>query len=236
MKKLTTLFITIILLLVLAIPSSSLAATQSYKIPTFTITAVVRNTSVTIYTNNFPANDTFKVLMNKIGTKGINGIKVTTINSGKGGSFSATFTIPNALKGYKQIAIRLQSTTGSGYYSYNWFYNTTTGKSGKPSNGTIYKGIPTFSIKAVVRNQSVTIYTNNFPASQKFNVLMNYIGTRGINGILVDTINSGKGGSFSATYTIPGALKGQKQIAIRLQSATGSGYYSYNWFYNNTTK
>ncbi len=62
------------------------------------------------------------------------------------------------------------------------------------------------------------------------------MGTRGINGIQVDTIKSGNGGSFSATFTIPSALKGYKQIAIRLQSTTGSGYYAYNWFYNNTTK
>jgi hypothetical protein len=239
MKKLTTSFAILIVLLVLIFPTTAFAAPESSKIPTFTITGVVRDTSVTIYTNNFPANDTFVVLMNKIGTRGVNGIRVTSINSGKGGAFSATFTIPNALKGLKQIAIRLESTTGSGYYSYNWFYNSTSGKSnGTPggSKGTGYKGIPTFTINAVVRNTSVTIYTNNFPAKQTFKVLMNTMGTRGINGIQVDTIQSGNGGSFYATFAIPAALKGQKQIAIRLQSTTGSGYYAYNWFYNNTTK
>jgi hypothetical protein len=211
------------------------ASSSQATIPTFTITAVERNTSVTIRTSNFPKNTNFDVLMNKIGTKGINGIKVTTTNSGNGGSFTATYTIPAELKGLKQIAIRLQST--SGYYAYNWFYNnTTTGSSGNGNgNGSgTYKGIPTFSISAVVRNSTVTILTNNFPKNMKFNVLMNYIGTQGRNGVLVDTINSGSGGAFSATFTIPSEFHGLKQIAIRLESS--SGYYAYNWFYNTTTK
>jgi hypothetical protein len=36
-----------------------------------------------------------------------------------------TFEIPPALYGLSQIAIRLQSAD-SGYFAYNWFYNTTT--------------------------------------------------------------------------------------------------------------
>lgn len=62
--------------------------------------------------------------MGKMGTKGINGIPVTTINSGVGGSFNATFDIPASLAGSNQIAIRLESTTG-GFFAYNWFYNNT---------------------------------------------------------------------------------------------------------------
>jgi hypothetical protein len=58
--------------------------------------------------------------------------------------------------------------------------------------------------------------------------------TRGINGFEVATTKSGDGGSFTATYSIPQALKGHDRIAIRLQSS--AGYYSYNWFYNNTTE
>jgi hypothetical protein len=35
------------------------------------------------------------------------------------------------------------------------------------------------------------------------------------------------------TFDIPASLKGSYQIAVRLQSNTGSGYFAYNWFYNN---
>jgi hypothetical protein len=59
-----------------------------------------------------------------MGTKGINGIKVASTASGKGGAQQLTYNIPAALKGSYQIAIRMQSPT-SGYFAYNWFYNHT---------------------------------------------------------------------------------------------------------------
>jgi hypothetical protein len=36
-------------------------------------------------------------------------------------------------------------------------------------------------------------------------------------------------------FHIPKSLQGSYRIAIRLQSPS-TGHYSYNWFYNNTTK
>src|SRR3990172_9792912 len=92
--------------------------------------------------------------------------------------------------------------------------------------------IPTFAVLSVVRDQTVTIRTASFPANQKFEVRMGGIGAQGRNGSLVTTTDSGAGGAFTATYPIPAALRGQSQIAIRLESL--SGYYSYNWFWNNT--
>ncbi|MGH2524188.1 MAG: LysM peptidoglycan-binding domain-containing protein, partial [Anaerolineales bacterium] len=92
---------------------------------------------------------------------------------------------------------------------------------------------PAFRIVSVVRDQSVTIQTANFPANQRFDVLMGAYSTQGINGTKVTTTDSGSGGTFSATYTIPAAFTGARRIAIRLQSA--SGFFSYNWFWNNST-
>ncbi|MGH8059178.1 MAG: LysM peptidoglycan-binding domain-containing protein [Candidatus Entotheonellia bacterium] len=94
--------------------------------------------------------------------------------------------------------------------------------------------IPTFGIIGVVRDEWVTIRTANFPAGYKFDVLMGEYGTRGIGGAYVTTIDSGQGGSFTATVPIPRDFWGYQRIAIRLQGA--SGYHSYNWFYNNTTQ
>lgn len=94
--------------------------------------------------------------------------------------------------------------------------------------------VPTFSIAAVVKDTSVTIQTANFPANTKFDVRMGAYGTAGVNGTYVTTIDSGNGGAFSATYTIPAGLQGSRRIAIRLESKT-SGYFSYNWFWNSTT-
>ncbi len=52
------------------------------------------------------------------------GTVVGTTNSESGGTFVFTYTIPDGLKGQSRIAIRMDATSG-GYYSYNWFWNTT---------------------------------------------------------------------------------------------------------------
>jgi len=94
-------------------------------IPTFSIVGVVRNSTVTIRTYNFPAGLNFDVYMGPMGTRGIGGYYIGTFNSGAGGTFVKTFNTPSQLYNHNQISIRSQNT-GTGYYSYNWFYNNTT--------------------------------------------------------------------------------------------------------------
>lgn len=208
--------------------------TAYYGIPTISILEVNEDEAVTIKTYNYPADKDFQVLMGKIGTRGVGGILVTTLNSGDGGSFEATFDIPEELKGDYQIAIRLQ-TADNTFYSYDWFYNS---PDAAPASGGAtalpgYTGIPTFSISAVVADSKVTIQTSNFPAGFEWKVLMGKMGTRGVGGTEVTTVSSTEGGSFSETFTIPAALQGEAQIAIRLESTVG-GFYAYNWFYTST--
>lgn len=104
-------------------PIVSAPAPAPAVIPTIAILSVVEDESVTIRANNYPANTIFDVLMGKMGTNGLNGIKVDSVNSRNGGTFTATFEIPRKLRGEDQIAIRLESS--SGHYSYNWFKNIT---------------------------------------------------------------------------------------------------------------
>lgn len=205
--------------------TATVSSGASGVVPTFTITDVVKDTSVTVRTSNFPAGKDFTVRMGPYGTLAIGGTVVATTSSGAGGSFEATYSIPASLAGSYRIAIRMDSADG--YYAYNWFYNNTV--SMVPG----YSGIPTFSILSVVRDDKVTIRTNNFPAGLDFTVRMGAYGTKGIGGTVVATTNSGAGGTFDATYSIPDGLKGSDRIAIRLESS--AGYYAYNWFWNNTT-
>ena len=92
-------------------------------IPTFSISSVVRDTSVTVLTANFPANQDFVVSMGPLNDQGLGGVTVATTNSGAGGAITATYSIPTALLGTAQISIRMQSAAG--YYSFNWFWNAT---------------------------------------------------------------------------------------------------------------
>ncbi len=93
-------------------------------IPIFMVSSVVKDSSVTIKTTNFPKDVEFKVLMGKYGTKGIGGTLVATTDSGDGGTLTLSYDVPKSLKGLDRIAIRLEATSG-GYYAFNWFWNNT---------------------------------------------------------------------------------------------------------------
>ena len=207
------------------------AASASVPVPVFTVTNVEKDSTVTIKTDNFPADHTFIVTMGAIGTRGIGGVEAATTYSGTGGSFTAIYDIPDALKGSGQIAIRLEATAG-GYYSYNWFWNDEAATFGTGGPYTTYTGIPTFDVTYIVKDATATIKTHNFPAHKDFVVRMGAYGTLGIGGTVVATTNSESGGTFTMTYNIPDDLKGQSRIAIRMD-ATSGGYYSYNWFWND---
>jgi hypothetical protein len=209
--------------------------TSPSTVPSFDITAVVADKTITIKTANFPAGYTFNVLWGPLGNQGKDGIESSSIKSGRGGEITATLDIPAQVQGMSRIAVRLESTTG-GFFSYNWFNNTTRGTT--PTTPTTptppAPKAGTFSIFSVVADKSVTIKTANFPANKTYTVLMGPLGTRGVDGIKAGTVESGKGGELTFTIDIPSQVQGMRIIAIRLESTTG-GYYSYNWFYNKTT-
>ncbi|RME05639.1 MAG: hypothetical protein D6803_08540 [Anaerolineae bacterium] len=194
-----------------------------------------KGVNVTIAPSNFPPNDTFWVRMNWMGTKGIAGEIVATVTTDASGNLSSkTYNIPSWLAGATQIAIRLESPY-SGYYAYNWFWNNTTGGSSGTTPPSGYVGYPTFAIAAVTQNTNVTIAPSNFPPNDTFWVRMNWMHTQGIAGEIVATVTTDASGNLSSkTYNIPSWLAGATQIAIRLESPH-SGYYAYNWFWNNTT-
>jgi len=250
----TSAILLVVLVVLLVGPSIAISST----IPTIYITSVNRDQNVSLQTYNYPPNQDFVVTMGPMGSLGINGYYVDTINSKDGGSFAVeNLAIPPQLYGSTQIAIRLQSPQG--YYSYNWFWNNTAnvGTGGAPENSATtatsvyagmpvnpgtpgYTGIPTIGIDSVVQDNKVTLHTHNFPANQVFKWTMGPIGTQGINGIPVvgfEAWDSGAGGDQTLTLPIPPELYGSYQISIRAQ--TGHPwpypYYAYNWFYNNTT-
>lgn len=209
-------------------------------IPTFSVTSVTAGQSVTIRTNNFPANMTFAVTMGKMYTRGIDGINVGQIQSGSGGALTATFTIPAALANDARISIRAQTAHANPYYAFNWFHNTggTGGGDTGSDGGTqpiIYSGTPSFTVCSVTRDGNMTIQTRNFPTNQTFAVTMGPMYSQGIGGYSVGTLASEGNSSARYTFNIPAALHGSYRIAIRAQTGHAYPYYAYNWFYNNTT-
>jgi len=249
MRNVSALLLVAVLLAILGPVDGMAAETASSPaaIPTFAIKAVQRNMYVTIQTDNLPANDTFYVTMGPFGGRGINGYDVATQNSGSGGRITVTYAIPVAMRGAHKIAIRLESTS-SGYYAYNWFYNTdanldllaeplppTPPVSTSSNPAVVFSGTPYFYISAVKKGDTVTISNYKLPPRDEFDVRMNWMGTRGIAGAIVETIDTNKHGKLTEselTFDIPDFLQNSYKIAIRLQS-TKSPYYAYNWFNNN---
>ena len=107
-----------------ATPEPTATPKPVIKYPSFSITAVKANESVSIKGINFPENTDFVVKMGKMWTAGIGGIEAATFNSGAGGELEATFAIPAGLKDMIRISIRMDGT--GGWYAYNWFWNNST--------------------------------------------------------------------------------------------------------------
>ena len=199
--------------------------------PTIFIVSVDRDTSVTIRARNLPRDYEFRVRMGQMGTRGVRGTIVDYFNSGDGGTRTLTFDIPSRFHGDRQVAIRIEATSGVRYFAYNWFFNNTAGTSNGGTNGG-FSGFPTMRIQSVVRNSTVTVRFRNLPPNDVFKLMMNHFGTRGRNGIIVKSIETGVGGSKTMTFSIPSHLRGSTRIAIRIESKTGSGFFAYNWFFN----
>lgn len=212
--------------LALALLVSVVGTSSAGTVPTISITTVVKDTSVTISGQYFPKNQTFTVRMGPYGTYAKGGIVVGKVETGSKTTFKQTFTIPADLAGRYRIAIRMDSAQG--FYSFNWFYNDVDGP-----NIPDYNGYPIFNISQVEKNVSVTVVTYNLPPGETFTVRMGEYGTLGKGGIVVDTLDSGEGGTLTPKFMIPASLADNGRIAIRMDSSTG--YYAFNWFYNNTT-
>jgi LysM repeat protein len=198
------------------------------------VTSVVEDKSVSFKAGNLQPNKTYSVYLDRKNSNDkVTGQWIAYVTTDANGFVSTTVQIPDSYKDRRELSLRLVSSDGKTFVATSWFLNATS--TGGTGSGTVAGAIPTFSILAVVRDDSVTIQTYNFPANKQFSVLMGKMGTQGINGIQVDKIKSDKDGSFKATFSIPEKLQGRSQIALRLEATDGSGYYAYNWFYNSTT-
>jgi hypothetical protein len=170
-----------------------------------------------------------------------------------GGAISRSLTVGHVPPGSMiDVSVQLRAPDESGSYRGYWrFLDSKGGDFGLTSGGSVwvdikveedssgedssadgYTGYPMIDILEVEGGQSVTIKVKNLPAQDKFNVMMNYYGTLGENGTIVDSFLTGDGGKITATFQIPDYLKDQASIAIRLESPY-SGYYAYNWFINS---
>lgn len=215
------------------------------EIPVFAIKEIKEGESVTVLTYDFPADRDFEVMMGKNGTRGVKGIVVATLNSGKGGTFEATVNIPAELKDEGIIAIRMESKTG-GYYAYNWFVNKTgvvvpvkpvPEKPGttKPAPDTSKPAQPVgkkayITILDVNPDTWVKVRADNLPANQTFTIRIGTYYNFFRDYVVVGSFDSGSGGSFEWTSDLPAVTRGVRLVTVRIDSAQRA--YAFNAFKN----
>jgi hypothetical protein len=230
-NKLTNLILMAILLAtaILALPRGVSAA-----VPSFDITGVRQDDTITVRTKDFPANVKFTVRMDVAGNQAVDGIVVSELNTGLGGAFEVSFRIPAELRGKQTLSVRFDSAEG--YYAFNWFNNKTQGTSPStnpsspisiPNTGT--SGKPYLDIVGVKKNTTITVEAYNLPANTDFKVRVGPFKTFSTDYVVVKTVNSGATGAIRFNLDLPTVVKDVETVTVRMD---GSGRYAYNAFTN----
>jgi hypothetical protein len=202
--------------------------------PLTTIVSSVAKTSVEVKVTNLPKEIDFAVTIGAFGTRGIGGVKVDEFNSGDGGTQTFTFDVPAAYAENHKLAIRLDSGI---WYAYDWWVNnpaavssTTPTTTTPASSCTGWCKIPSTSFVSL-DGSTVTFMAYDFEPNTQWQVFMGAFGTRGVDGVFVQTLTSDADGTFSIMSEIPVSLIGLDKIAIRYEQVDGP-YYAYDWFNN----
>jgi hypothetical protein len=175
---------------------------------------VKEDKTVTLVGTNLRANTRYTVYLSKYGKYPTNAILVGFAVTDGNGSFTKTFKIPGKLVDIAKISINIASSHGD--TASNWFINASS------TNNTPGEGSPPFGFKvtSVKKGEWVKVKTFNLPANVTFDVRMGKAGSKGIKGAKVGELRSNKGGSVTATFDIPDALKGKQQIDIRVENSS----------------
>lgn len=162
---------------------------------------LVANTTYTLYLSNFKAKQPIDYLLGSVKTD-------------KDGAFKVTYNLPSKLYDVSKIKVIL--TNGKGDTASNWFYNLTSdGNVGGMSAPAL-----SLTIVSVDEGNSVKIQASNLLPNITYQVYMDKTGKMAVNGILVGTLSSTKGGTVTATFEIPDELTGRSKIDIRVENNT----------------
>jgi hypothetical protein len=227
---------TLVAVMILAIPGVLQADTPSSTTkPFIEVTAVNKNKEITVSATNFPANVDFYVRIGPYASFFSNQKVMLNFNSGTGGSFKFNVALPDIVKDVDLVTIRVDSlNVRPSIFAYNAFHNVNLGtvnSTPSPTPTTTVK--PAVDVIAIEKNTRITVSASGFPANIYFSVRIGPYYTFGRDQQVVQTFNSGNGGSFIFNVDLPAIVKEVDLITIRLDSVSGSTHYvAYNAFYN----
>ncbi len=209
--------------------------------PTFWIHDVDLNLlEFTLHFKYYEQIEKFKVLVGQ-NNSDFEGISVGLIEPSLGQEFSVTYQIPSRLLDAEEIKVRVENSY-NGHSGSTAFTNVEDWSVVSPYGQYDDRYIdmlrnlskigltPFTRVLNVVKDSEVTLQMYNFPADMDFTVSMGPQGTSG-RGFVIGNQNTGSGGSFIATYPIPGQLRGLEVISIRLDSTT-TKHFAYDSFEN----
>ena len=187
--------------------------------PVVLIKSTVRDSSVAIRIVGFGKKEALEIYMGTQGTQARNGIKVATATADNAGAVELTVNIPAQLRGQAKLSLRVQNVKAK-LYTTEGFNNITSVSGG-------YSDMPAANVTGWVYNKSVTVGLANAPAGVTYKVVLISSAQRVVWHLTDAVVNTGAGGSVSATIKLPASLKGNKQVYILLQdTATGSFAYA----------
>jgi len=230
-KKITLIGVLVVLLLASA-PVAAAPLSET------TVISVVKNESVVVRLEKFPANQTFNVFMGFNGTQGIGGYLVSKLATNAGGTFLAKFPIPEGLMGEGIIAIRFESIDSNVFW-FDWFYNETGAQpvavpekeKSKVTYNKLDPGFPTFVATNVVNGVSITVQTKYFPGNDRWAVYMKDGALSNITWYEVGGFDAADGGIIYLTLPIPEQIKYKDWLAIKFYNLK-TGFYTYNLIKN----
>lgn len=206
LKKLSLALVALVMLAAVATPAFAATTARVYA------KSVVEDKTVTLVGTSLLANTRYNVYLSKFGKYPASAKLVGFAVTDAKGAFTKIFKIPGKLVDVVKIGINLTSSKGDA--TSNWFINATgSGNTGGEGSGNI-----SFTITSIKKNNYVIIKTKDLPVNVTFDVRIGKAGTQGINGTKVGEITGDSDGSVKATFDIPDALTGKKQLDIRIEN------------------
>lgn len=173
---------------------------------------VKEDVDVTLRGKGLTANTRYTIYLSKYGADFSKAILAGWAMTDKYGAFEKTLNIPGKLVDIPVLSVSLYSKAGD--KASNWFVNATA----EGNTGGIGSAPLSFKVISVKRDAWIKIQTSNLLANVPFEVYMGKAGSKGVEGFLVGTLLSNKGGSVKETYEIPANLEGKAKIDLRLEN------------------
>jgi LysM repeat protein len=211
--------------------TTSSSSSSSYTTATLTISSVKADKRFTVHTYKFPNREKYQVFIAPYGEMSSDADSVGyLITDMSGGEVVQTYKIPSDIRGENKYSVRLKSIK-SGKQFDTWFYNDTVGTGG--ADTTVSTALD-FSVSSLIQNKTITLTFVNVNANERYRIYVGEYGTKGDGGDMVGSFKLSSAGSYSATYKLPGYIKGDKKFDVLLVNVP-SGNTIYHTVKNITT-